>query len=136
LGEIKLKSVKWIKTAIEVVGFPFTLTNIYLNKRRNLKEIGQKIKIQDRYIHTIVSDKVETDYTVILDAGISCCSLDWHYIQPQVSKFARVISFDRAGYGWSSVSHEPYTSENVVNDLMVYQSNQMEYQNLLEEKRQ
>ncbi|MFN7249902.1 MAG: alpha/beta hydrolase [Anaerobacillus sp.] len=113
-----MKSEKWIKTAIEVVGFPFTLTNIYLNKRRNLKEIGQKIKIQDRYIHTIVSDKVETDYTVILDAGLSCCSLDWHYIQPQVSKFARVISFDRAGYGWSSVSHEPYTSENVVYDLL------------------
>jgi pimeloyl-ACP methyl ester carboxylesterase len=59
----------------------------------------------------------EANYTVIFDAGLSCCSLDWHHIQPQVSEFARVLSFDRSGYGWSSSINQPYTSEDVVNDL-------------------
>lgn len=113
-----MKTEKWIKTAIEVVGFPFTLFNMYLNKKNNLKEIGQKIKIKDRFIHTIVSGEENTDNTVILDAGLSCCSLDWQFIQPEVSKFSRVLSFDRAGYGWSSASHKPYTSEDVVDDLL------------------
>lgn len=116
-GGVRLKSIKWIKAAIDVIGFPFTLTNMYLNKKENIKEIGQMIKIQDRSIHTVVSGEENADYTVIFDAGLSCCSLDWYYIQPQVSKFARVVSFDRAGYGWSSVSDKPYTSEDVVNDL-------------------
>lgn len=99
------------------MGFPFTLTNMYLNKKRTVKEIGQKIKINDRFIHTIISGEENKKYTVILDAGLSCCSLDWFEIQPQVSEFARVLSFDRAGYGWSSTSPEPYTSRNVVDDL-------------------
>lgn len=113
-----MKAEKWIKTAIEVVGFPFTLLNMYLNKKNNMKAIGQKIKIKDRFIHTIDSGKEGTDYTVILDAGLSCCSLDWYYIQPEISYFSRVLSFDRAGYGWSSASHKPYTSEDVVEDLL------------------
>ena len=48
---------KQIKTTIDVVGFPFTLFNMYLNKKNEVKEIGQKIKIEDRYIHTVVSGK-------------------------------------------------------------------------------
>ncbi len=113
-----LKYDKWIKHAIEVVGFPFTLTNMYLNRKRKVDGIGQRIKIRDKIIHTIVSGEKDADYTVILDAGLSCCSLDWHYIQPQVSKFARVLSFDRPGYGWSSAINKSYTSEDVVNDLL------------------
>ncbi|WP_042478946.1 alpha/beta hydrolase [Bacillus ndiopicus] len=109
---------KWIKRTIDIVGFPFTLTNMYLNKNREVNEIGQKIKIGDKFIHTIVSGEQDADYTVILDAGLSCCSLDWYYIQPQLANFARVLSFDRAGSGWSSSINAPYTSEDVVNDLL------------------
>ncbi|WP_107838257.1 alpha/beta hydrolase [Metasolibacillus meyeri] len=108
---------KLVKQAIEIVGFPFTLTNMYLNKRRYIKEIGQRINIGDRFIHTIVADEKNSEYTVILDAGLSCCSLDWHYIQPQLAKFSSVLSFDRAGYGWSSTTPTAYTSEDVVSDL-------------------
>ncbi|MBU9723443.1 MULTISPECIES: alpha/beta hydrolase [Bacillaceae] len=113
-----MKTDKLLKTVIDVVGFPFTLTNMYFNKKRKIREIGLKLEVNDKYVHTIISGEKDAEYTVILDAGLSCCSLDWHYIQPQVSQFARVISFDRAGYGWSSAYNEPYTSLDVVNDLI------------------
>ena len=117
-GDEVMKTDQYIKTAIDIVGFPFTVTNMYLNKRRKLKEIGLKVEVNDKYVHTILSGEKDAEFTVILDAGLSCCSLDWHYIQPQVSKFARVLSFDRAGYGWSSSINEPYTSLDVVHDLI------------------
>lgn len=39
--------------------------------------------------------------TVILEAGLGGTSLDWSKVQPQVARFTRVCSYDRAGYGWS-----------------------------------
>ncbi len=36
--------------------------------------------------------------TVVLDAGLSGTSLGWALVQQQASKFARVCSYDRAGY--------------------------------------
>ncbi|WP_430010641.1 alpha/beta hydrolase [Metasolibacillus fluoroglycofenilyticus] len=115
---IYLKFDKWTKHIIEIIGFPFTLTNKYINRKRQINEIGQRIKVEDKFIHAIVSGESDASYTVILDAGLSCCSLDWHYIQPQLSDFAKVLSFDRAGYGWSSTVNTPYTSEDVVADLI------------------
>lgn len=112
-----MKAEKSLKTFIDIVGFPFTLTNLYATKKKKLKEPGQLIKRNDRMIHAITSGKEEEKVTVVFDAGLSCCSLDWCTIQPEISKIARTVSFDRAGYGWSSPSNEPYTSKDVVEDL-------------------
>lgn len=45
--------------------------------------------------------------TVILDFGLDGSYLDWYYVQPQIAQFARVCSYDRAGYGWSDPSPKP-----------------------------
>lgn len=42
--------------------------------------------------------------TVILEHGHRATYLDWYRVQPGVAKFARVCSYDRAGYGWSDPS--------------------------------
>jgi pimeloyl-ACP methyl ester carboxylesterase len=39
--------------------------------------------------------------TVILDSGMGVPALGWFAVQPEIAKFARVCSYDRAGYGWS-----------------------------------
>jgi len=48
--------------------------------------------------------------TVILESGSGCPSIDWLMVQPEVAKFARVCSYDRAGYGWSDSGSEPRSS--------------------------
>ncbi|WP_144512927.1 alpha/beta hydrolase [Bacillus sp. FJAT-22090] len=113
-----MKNEKVIKTTLGFIGFPLTLVNIYTNKKNKVNGLGNLVKINDRVIHTIDSGSDDSKYTVILDAGLSCCSIDWYYIQPKVSEFSKVISFDRAGYGWSSSVKGKYTSENVVEDLI------------------
>lgn len=54
---------------------------------------------------------------VILDAGMGCNSLDWIFVEPEIAKFARVLTFDRAGYGWSDPGPEPRTSAQIVKEL-------------------
>lgn len=55
--------------------------------------------------------------TVILDAGNGGSSLDWSLVQPGVAAFARVCSYDRAGYGWSDSGPQPRTSERIAREL-------------------
>lgn len=56
--------------------------------------------------------------TVILDAGLGGTSLDWSKVQPALTRFTRVCSYDRAGYGWSeSASGAPRTSQQIVTEL-------------------
>ncbi|MEK3977636.1 alpha/beta fold hydrolase [Psychrobacillus sp. FSL K6-2836] len=113
-----MKYEKVFKTTLAIIGFPLMLANMYSNKKHKVSGLGSLVKINDRLIHTIDTGRNDSKYTVILDAGLSCCSIDWYYIQPKVSEFSQVISFDRAGYGWSSSAKGKYTSENVVEDLI------------------
>ncbi len=113
-----MKKDKLLKTGLSFIGFPFTLTNMVINQLKKVKEIGELVELNNRYVHTIVSGNEDTKPTIILDAGLSCCSIDWYYLQPELSKFARVVSFDRAGYGWSSPTQGTNTCEETVEDLV------------------
>jgi len=55
--------------------------------------------------------------TVIVDSGSGGTHLDWQLVQPEVAKFTRILTYDRAGYGWSDLSSKPRTAEQVVGEL-------------------
>lgn len=55
--------------------------------------------------------------TVILDAGLGCTGSDWALVQPEIAQFAQVVSYDRAGNGWSEKSLHPRTSQAIVEEL-------------------
>jgi pimeloyl-ACP methyl ester carboxylesterase len=55
--------------------------------------------------------------TVILDTGLGVPAVGWNLVQPEVAKFARVCSYDRAGYGWSTPGPMPRTSGEIVKEL-------------------
>lgn len=57
--------------------------------------------------------------TVVLDTGTGCNTLDWSLVQPEIAKFTRVISYDRAGYAWSDESTLARTAQNIVEELHV-----------------
>jgi pimeloyl-ACP methyl ester carboxylesterase len=54
---------------------------------------------------------------VVLEAGIGDFSVEWSLVQSQVSKFARVCSYDRAGDGWSDWGPHPRTFRQIVYEL-------------------
>jgi pimeloyl-ACP methyl ester carboxylesterase len=55
--------------------------------------------------------------TVILDSGLGDTYLSWLKVQPQVAKFTRVCSYDRAGLGYSESSSQPRTSKVIATEL-------------------
>ncbi len=54
---------------------------------------------------------------VIFEAGLGDTSVTWDTVQPEIAKFTRVCSYDRAGYGWSDPPQEARTSENIAKEL-------------------
>jgi len=54
---------------------------------------------------------------VILDAGVSDCAVGCCLVQPEVARFTRVCSYDRAGMGWSGVGPVPRSSGQIVREL-------------------
>jgi pimeloyl-ACP methyl ester carboxylesterase len=54
---------------------------------------------------------------VIMEAGPNDSSVIWQLVQPQISRFTRACSYDRAGFGWSDAPNEPRSSLNIANEL-------------------
>lgn len=52
-----------------------------------------------------------------MDAGLGGGTLDWSAVQPEVAKFARVCTYDRAGMGWSERSSAPRSARQIVTEL-------------------
>ncbi len=55
--------------------------------------------------------------TVVMENGPNDSLVVWQLVQPEVSKFTRVCSYDRAGFGWSDAPNEPRTSSNIADEL-------------------
>ena len=54
---------------------------------------------------------------VILDAGLGGTSAGWGFVQPEVARFTRVCSYDRAGMGYSDPGASPRTARRIANEL-------------------
>ena len=55
--------------------------------------------------------------TVVMEGGNAECGLTWASVQPEVARFTRVCTYDRAGLGWSERSPKPRTATNIVDEL-------------------
>lgn len=55
--------------------------------------------------------------TAILDTGGGIPAVGWSLVQPEIAKFTRVCSYDRAGYGWSGAGPTPRTSLQIAREL-------------------
>jgi pimeloyl-ACP methyl ester carboxylesterase len=55
--------------------------------------------------------------TVVLEAGLADSLESWHRVQPEIAQFARVCSYDRAGYGYSDPGPTPRTSDRIASEL-------------------
>jgi pimeloyl-ACP methyl ester carboxylesterase len=55
--------------------------------------------------------------SVILETGLGGSSADWGFVQPEVAKFTRVCSYDRAGMGYSDPGPSPRTMRRITGEL-------------------
>jgi pimeloyl-ACP methyl ester carboxylesterase len=55
--------------------------------------------------------------TVVLESGAGDFSFDWSLVQPGISRFTRVCSYDRAGNAWSDLGPRPRTMKQITYEL-------------------
>src|SRR6185503_3897824 len=54
---------------------------------------------------------------VILEAGLGGTRADWGFVQPEIARFTRVCSYDRAGMGYSDPGPSPRTARRIAAEL-------------------
>lgn len=55
--------------------------------------------------------------TILIDASWPGTSLDWQPVATELGEFARVVTYDRPGYGWSDPGLLPRSSEQIADEL-------------------
>ncbi|WP_051317062.1 alpha/beta hydrolase [Ectobacillus panaciterrae] len=85
----------------------------------NHAPVGKMVDIGEYKLHMYATGKKSQLPTVVLESGLGTPSSyeDWRFVQPELSKVTRVISYDRAGYGWSDEAPNERTAEQLVEDL-------------------
>ncbi len=107
----------------ETVGWILAIAIVYqafgvgLDARR-FPPPGKRVDVGGRCIHIHVDGKSSAGApAVILESGIAASSPSWRLVQPEIAKLSRVITYDRAGLGWSDMSKSPVTPESILHDL-------------------
>jgi pimeloyl-ACP methyl ester carboxylesterase len=81
----------------------------------NFPPPGRLVDIGGRRLHASATGCGKR--VVVLESGIAASSLSWALAAPKVSEFARVITYDRAGLGWSDAATHKCTSVDAADDL-------------------
>ena len=77
--------------------------------------VGKLVDVGGHRLHVHTTGRGSP--TVVLEAGGGSWSLDWSLVQPEVARFTRVCSYDRAGFGWSDPGPQPRTSQQIIKEL-------------------
>src|SRR5580700_1141251 len=76
---------------------------------------GRMLDVGGRKLHVNVLGHGSP--AVILEAGIAASSLSWALVAKQVAAFTTVVTYDRAGFGWSDPAPHHSTSLDAARDL-------------------
>jgi pimeloyl-ACP methyl ester carboxylesterase len=82
--------------------------------RRRFPPLGRLIRVNGRGFHVLERG---SGPSVVLESGIAGTSLSWTLVRDELAARARVLSYDRAGLGWSDPPREPRTLANAVDEL-------------------
>lgn len=76
---------------------------------------GALIPVNGHRLHLICQG--EGGPAVIMETGGPGIPLGWTLIQPEVARFTRACSYDRAGIGWSDPGPQPRSGRTIVAEL-------------------
>jgi pimeloyl-ACP methyl ester carboxylesterase len=98
-----------------VAGFVAQRLNEFRDARR-FPAPGQLIDVGGRRLHLLCKG-LSDGPTVVIEQGLASPSILWWRVQDAVAGFARVCTYDRAGYQWSDPAPAAQTVHDAVADL-------------------
>ena len=112
-----LHALIWV-AAFLLLGAALGLLYETLGTRRDARAYpppGRMIDLGTHHLHVL--EKGSGPVTILLEAGLMSTVLSWSGLQQELSKSYRVVSYDRAGLGWSDLGPMPRTSGLIVDEL-------------------
>lgn len=85
------------------------------HERREFPPPGRMVSAAGHELH--VMEAGLSGPPVVLEAPVGGSHMSWWPVTAEVSRFARVVSYDRAGYGWSEPASSPRTAAALVDEL-------------------
>ena len=82
---------------------------------------GRMVDVGGRRLHLNMAG--QGGPVVILEAGIAASSLSWALVAKRVAEFTTVVTYDRAGFGWSDPAPHRPTALDCARDLAVLLEN-------------
>jgi pimeloyl-ACP methyl ester carboxylesterase len=76
---------------------------------------GRLVNVGGRRFHIQVHG--EGNPVVVLESGIAASSINWSMVQERVARFTTVLSYDRAGFGWSDAASGRATASESASEL-------------------
>lgn len=89
-----------------------------LGTRRDVKRFpppGRLVDIGSHRLHLF--EQGSGGPTIVLEAGLMSTVLSWSGLQQRLAQSYRVVSYDRAGLGWSELGPMPRNSDRIVDEL-------------------
>ncbi len=83
--------------------------------RKRFPPPGRLVDLGSHQLHLLESG--HGGPTILLEAGLMSTVLSWSDLQRELSGSFRVVSYDRAGLGWSDLGPMPRTADRIVNEL-------------------
>lgn len=78
---------------------------------------GRLVDIGTHRLHLLESGRPSALPTLVLEAGLMSTVLSWSNLQQELSESFHVVSYDRAGLGWSDLGPMPRTADRIVDEL-------------------
>lgn len=76
---------------------------------------GKLISVNNHKMHILADGEGSPTVILTTGSGTPCAYTDYYYIQKEISKNVRTISYDRPGYGWS----EPTSMASTINEQVM-----------------
>ena len=89
-----------------------------LGARRDVKNYPPPGRLVDLGSHRLhILEAGGGDPTILLEAGLISTVLSWSNLQRELAQSFRVVSYDKAGLGWSDLGPMPRTADRIVDEL-------------------
>jgi pimeloyl-ACP methyl ester carboxylesterase len=110
--------------AFLVLGALFEAVGHAVDKRR-FPPPGQLVDVDGYEIHLQVAGEEHDGPTVVVEAGLAATSVSMAGLQSEIAPFARVVTYDRAGLGWSGdpprgQRRDAQTNARVLHEALVH----------------
>ncbi len=79
--------------------------------------VGDIYSINSRNMHLYSLGSGKDTIVFIAGSGTPCAYTDFYYLQNELQNYAKTVSFDQAGFGWSEKTDIPRTIDNITNEL-------------------